>query len=405
MGGEATPFSAVAAAASLFACGLVLPQDDRARLDGLEQRNRELEARLAALEGASGALHDEAASEEGSDANEAAFFGQLFGNYGFGWSNPPRDGKGASAFQFGTLDFFGTARLGEHASALGEVLLEGSEDDVGIDAERLWAQWQWSDALYAKIGLEHLTTSRWNRLWHHGKYLELTIERPFLARFEDDGGPLAQHYSGLELGGRRLGASGVLEWTAIVFNGRGRDPLDRQRGADDNEAKALDVALGFAPAPIPGFSFGGSARRDVFPGDSAVGRRLGEVEESAAAYAQIERGALTAITEATTIVHHDRAGGVFHHRAAYLQAGWRFAAVTSYARLDLLSMEHGDPFLVGSDLDLDVIELTIGTRFELGSNAAIKLELRRGVFQERFASGATERQPVTTAAFQVAWHL
>ncbi len=374
------------------------------RLDALERRNDALEARLNEL--LQSEPDDAGDAEEESTAAEAnTWFAQLFGDYGAGWQSRPEDGAGRSAFQLGSLDIFLTGQLGDRLGVLAEVILEGGDDELAFDAERLWTAWNFSDGLYLKLGLEHLPISRWNRVWHHGKYLELTIERPFLARFEDDGGPLPMHVSGLEAGGRQLSGAGQIEWTAMLSNGRGPVPEDRQRTGDDNGAKALDLSISLAPSAFDGLRFGAAARRDAFPADPGSGRLRAEEELAASAFVQFDHGPWNLLAEAATLLHDDRGGGSFHHRGAYAQVGFRDGEWTPYARLDLLSMERGDPFYVDADLDLDRIEALVGVRRELGERAALKLELRRSSIQERAAGAATSRRSVTTLAFQFSWYL
>jgi hypothetical protein len=395
------------------------PQGDapgaQERLERLERRNAELEARVDSLEGheAAQAIKELESQDDSSAPGIVGRYGDVFvtfnsfADYGLAWSNPPEPGRNSTAFAFGSLDFFLTARLGDRFHVLSETILEGDADDVGIDAERLYAAWDFSDAARIKLGLEHLPTARWNRLHHHGKWLELSIERPFMARFEDDGGLLPMHYSGAEIGGRVTTCCGALEYAAIVSNGRGADPEDRQRGADENSAKAIDVTIALAPDSCRGLTAGISGRWDVFPADGQA-RTRGERELAGGFFVQIDRGALASIGEVGFLQHHDRTtDDVFHHVAGYLQAGWRCGDFTPYVRCDVQSMERNDPFFAGDDLDLDRSEATLGVRWDFTDQASLKVELRHGRFQERAPapSTRTDRDGVTTVALQVAWYL
>src|SRR5262249_14008682 len=140
-----------------------------------------------------------------------------------------------------------------------------ADSDVGVDLERLWGAWTLGDELYLKIGREHSPQSRWDRRYHHGKWLWTSATQPFLARFEDDGGPVQVHQVGLEAGGRWSTRAGVLEYTGVVANGRGEHPDDVQSFGDVNGAKAYDVGLGFSPMALNGFALGGNAHFDEIP--------------------------------------------------------------------------------------------------------------------------------------------
>jgi hypothetical protein len=388
------------------------PDETRRRLDELERRNADLERRLGSLEQSRDESDDRAAEsgESGGGQGLTSRFGdsqltlQLFGDYGFGYRDPPPLDQSHSNFEFGSLGMLVTGRIGDHFRILSETLVEADGDTVGLDQERLYGAYDFNDALYAKLGLEHLPTARWNRLYHHGKWLQLTIERPFLAHFEDDGGILPMHESGLELGGSRTSQLGMFEWVGVVSNGRGPVPSDRQRGRDDNDAKAVDVGLSLAPSALRGLTFGGNGRYDVFPtqvGNAA--RTLGEREFVGGAFVQFDRGPFTSLAEVTFIQHQDRTGGAtYHHHAAYAQAGWRFGEVTPYVRADTRSMEHGDPFYASEDLDLSAWELTTGLRDDFASSAAAKLEVRYGRFEERDA-GVVDARHRVTLALQLCW--
>jgi len=98
---------------------------------------------------------------------------QVFGDAGFGWANPSEHDTSNASFAIGALDLFSAVQIGEHFQALSETVLEGDTDtnEVNIDLERLWAAWTIDDALYLKIGREHSPQSRWDRRYHHGKWL------------------------------------------------------------------------------------------------------------------------------------------------------------------------------------------------------------------------------------------
>lgn len=380
--------------------------DVRGRVEALERRNTELEERLRGLEAGAEETTELALDAALLDGDEGTrLFFQLFADYGASLARPRLDGGGETAFHFGSLGLFTTAAIDDHWGALAEVLIEGEEDELHLDAERLFVRWQASDDLYAKLGLEHLPTTRWNRLYHHGKLLELTIERPYLARFEDDGGVLPMHASGVEVGGAVAAMAGRFEWSAMLSNGRGRQPEDRQRLADDNGAKALDLAASFAPEATTGLIVGASMRRDAFPSDPANGRARAEEALAGGVFVEWARGPLQLLTEGATLLHRVRDGAAFHHRVAYLQAGYSLGEWTPYARVDWKAMERGDPYYAPEELDLDCVEATLGVRRELGEHAACKLELRRGRFAERGAGADTSRRDVTTLAFQLCWRL
>ncbi len=407
------------------------------RLQGLEKRNRELEERLQTLEGKGSPGKDGAgASSAGGDAesldglsldyeeigqgltvrygNVRTTF-QFFGDVDFRFQNPKPVDRANSSFAFGSLDFFATAQLGDHFQVLSETLLEGGENEIGLDQERLWGKWTFHDFLYAKLGVEHTMISHWNRVFHHGKWLQTPIERPVLARFEDDEGILPMHETGLELGGSVSTGAGKIEYSGAISNGRGITPEDRQNLYDRNDAKAFDVQIGYMPAFLHGLHIGGAFRADDLPGDPdpTVGRPLSTRQLIGSAFLDYRQHNWEALAEFAFIGDKDRgSASTFNHRSGYLQVGYRVKELdlwgfkpdfTPYCRIDFRAMERGDPFYAVEDRDLDKWEQIFGIRCELTSNSALKVEIGFGKEERRIGASDISQEIFITVAAQMAW--
>ena len=199
------------------------PDAKTRRIEELERKNRRLESRVDALErtgsarkggsggdGAADSDADEAAVAEGPGGEESsqamgmtaryrdvlATF-QLFGDVDFRYQNPEPPDRANTYFTLGSVDIFVSAQIGQRFHVLSETNIVPSGDVIRFDQERLSGTWSFSDWLYAKLGVDHSAISRWNRLYHHGRWLETSIDRPFLAKFEGDDGILPLHNTGL----------------------------------------------------------------------------------------------------------------------------------------------------------------------------------------------------------------
>jgi hypothetical protein len=75
----------------------------------------------------------------------------------------------------------------------GEYLLSDHETDL----ERFQLGWQLSDDTVIWVGRYHQPTSVWNHDHHHGQYLQTSISRPSIDEWEDLGGVLPQHSTGV----------------------------------------------------------------------------------------------------------------------------------------------------------------------------------------------------------------
>jgi len=392
----------------------VTDADRDKRLEEVEARNRELEARLDALE--SGALPQDVPNE--GEAVETLGLGlstrrgdiwatlQLFFDVNFTYDDPEREDRGHAAFGFGQMNAFFTARIGEHFHVLSETVIKtretADEDSIVFDQERLYGSWSFSDLLYAKFGLEHSPVSRWNRLYHHGRWLETTIDRPFLARFEGTGGILPMHQAGLELGGSLNEDFGEIEWLAAVSNGRGDDPTHTDDVSDSNDAKALDFGLGFSPADFEGFRVGGNLHFDDIPEDDVRTHSIGEFIPSASV--EYRTYPFEAIGEWALIAHDDRSTDEdYDSQSAYAQVGYHVGEWMPYTRFDWKNMDQGDPFYEPLDRDLDRWEQILGIRYELLSNVAIKFEVGVGRAEERDDTGDVSEDTVFLAGVQLSW--
>jgi hypothetical protein len=77
----------------------------------------------------------------------------------------------------------------------GEYLVSDHEGDL----ERFQIGWQLSDETVVWIGRFHQPTSVWNHDHHHGQYLQTSISRPAIDEWEDLGGVIPQHFTGVLL--------------------------------------------------------------------------------------------------------------------------------------------------------------------------------------------------------------
>jgi hypothetical protein len=392
--------------------------DHERRITELEQENQELRERLDRVEadGAAQAAEVEAYVDEGLGLNLVIHRGsthgvfQIFGDVGASYNNPENEGRSNAYFFNGGLDFFLTARFGDHFHGLSETVflttLNEPRDTGTFDQERLWGAWAFSDRFQVKLGLEHGPISRWNNLYHHGKWLELTTERPLLARFEGSGGILPMHNAGLEFTGTLPTGHGRWNWVVFVSNGRGRTPTDTQEFSDRNDAKAVDLGFGYAPGSVENLWLGVFFRADKMPPNPSDPARQGSVREYIGSFQADYRGMrIEILAEFAYIENQDEQSDLdFGHYTTYVQLGYRVGdRWTPYTRVDFREMDQGDPYFAAVDRDLDVWEWLLGVRFDFVPNAALKLEAGFGEREERDDGGAVSTRGYTRIALQLAF--
>jgi hypothetical protein len=145
---------------------------------------------------------------------------------------------------------------------LGEYLVTDEEHEL----ERFQVGWQLSEATRIWLGRFHHSRSYWNTEHHHGQFLQTSITRPALEAFEDDGGVLPAHTTGVLLESRQelANEAGLSFSFSAGLSGRlGRD-----------EIKPLDLL-----DPEAGHKPGFDLRVSFFPeflGDDQVGFLFGK---------------------------------------------------------------------------------------------------------------------------------
>jgi hypothetical protein len=93
-----------------------------------------------------------------------------------------------------SIDFF-YSHSAERFRILGEYLLTDDEHDL----ERFQVGWQLSESTRVWFGRFHQSASQWNTEHHHGQFLQTAIERPAIEEFEDEGGVVPSHTTGVLL--------------------------------------------------------------------------------------------------------------------------------------------------------------------------------------------------------------
>ena len=380
----------------------------------LEQRVEKLEQgddadRQAALEDEAEAVADEGLGlNMVFHKNDISGIFQIFGDVGIRWENPALPNRSNAFFLSGSFDLFFRARIGDHFNVLSETVFLSSvgtlTDSSKFDQERLWGAWAFSDLLQIKLGLEHGPISLWNNLFHHGRYLELTINRPFLPRFESDNGILPLHNAGIEFRGSVQTKAGILDYVVFVSNGRGATPAGVQEFSDLNDDKALDFGGGFRPTALSDLWIGVVFRIEEVP-PNAPSRPASLRQYIASFQLDYQGERIEVLSEYAFVRDDDRvSNNRFEHHLGYAQIGYHINDQwTPYARFDIRDMSRGDPYYGPLNRDLDVWELLFGVRFDFLANAAIKIEIGFGTRDERDSGGAVADRSYIRSGFQLAW--
>src|SRR5262245_13283079 len=184
---------------------------------------------------------------------------------GFGdatWKKTDKRGA-ANTLTLGQFTLMPTATLSDHLSMLAEIAFKGRSDNViFVDLERVLLRYSFAEGLALSAGRYHNAIGYYNTAYHHGAWLQTTIERPLIFAFA---GPLPIHGVGLTARGTFPGRALRLEYVAEVGNGRrsGAPANFTQNIQDDNAHKAMNVGVAVVPNSTPNLRIGGSFYHDT----------------------------------------------------------------------------------------------------------------------------------------------
>jgi len=115
------------------------------------------------------------------------------------------------------VDFFYAAKYNEDWRLLSEFVVSDDERDV----ERLVIGRVTRDGKQIWLGRYHTGLGQWNHKFHHGAYLQTTIHRPGIIEWEDDGGVIPAHSTGISAGMQSEAKGRVVDYTLEVGLGPG----------------------------------------------------------------------------------------------------------------------------------------------------------------------------------------
>jgi len=176
-----------------------------------------------------------------------------------------RDGANNS-FAVGDFDLFLTSHLTSKAMVLGEVVFsETAEQEFEVDVERLLLKYDVKDYFKLAFGRYHTATSYYNSVFHHGQWLQTTVDRPLIVEFADHGGLLPSQAAGVSMTGEvpsgRLGLNYVFEYGSS--NTHRPNILDSSIDEiQENNGQATTFGLFIKPEWLHGLEAGGSIYHD-----------------------------------------------------------------------------------------------------------------------------------------------
>lgn len=269
---------------------------------------------------------------------------------------------------------------------LGEVLASTME---AVEVERLQVGWLAAPDATLWLGRYHSPLGYWNSQFHHGAYLETAITRPSISEFDDHGGVLPMHLTGLLAEGvHALDAAGVTYALAV---GAGPE-LEEHEGLESVNVVHIDrgdhdlgamLRLAYRPDALAGSEIGAFAAHTLIPGGH---EDISEIRQNlAGAFFNWEYEAARLIGEFYAVDNSLRqaqnAARSATFNSANVQGEYRWRADwTAFGRVETSWGAHDDAYLnLFSAFARQ--RAVLGVRYELGAKQALKLELSRSQLQ------------------------
>lgn len=282
--------------------------------------------------------------------------------------------QNGSGFREGALAGHFSAGLGDRATAFGEVTLFPTASGFTAEVQRVLLRYDFTDAVKISAGRFHTPLTRWNVMYHHGQWLQLTAQRPHMLSFGNTF--LPQHYVGVMVEGRIAPAVLGLEYAAGLGNGRGQNILRAGDHADWNDHRAAIVSVSLTPAKLAGFRFGGAMYADRVPSAASPTIQVDERTYSSFLVRDLTRLTLHAeyIVQRHESRMEDSVAATSH--AYFIQAGYRLgghlASLSPYARYEKTALDERDPVFGATQRDRQIALL--GMRYDFAPMAAAKAE-------------------------------
>ena len=280
-----------------------------------------------------------------------------------------------TSFSLGQVNLFITSDLSDKLKFLTEVVFEAGPDNVfGVDIERLLLTYRFNQYFNLAVGRYHTSIGYYNTAYHHSTWLQTTVGRPFLFRFEDQGGILPIHNVGASLSGRIPSGRLGLHYIAEVGNGRATsspqsEPV--QNEVDENTHKAFNFQVFARPEALPGLQTGFSVYRDLL---TPIG--LPSVNETILDYYFVYNGHnYQWLNEALLVREAPRGPSpspTVNIPGFYTQISKRFGAFTPYFRYQYVNAPlNGPVFYTNVGLQYGP---SVGLRYDLSDFVAWKLQ-------------------------------
>lgn len=265
---------------------------------------------------------------------------------------------------------------------LGEIAWSDEE----VEIERLQFGWKLKDNGLIWLGRHHVPLGYWNTQFHHGAFLQTSISRPGIVMYEDEGGILPAHMTGVLFENLyQKDGHGWRSMASLAVGPQLKTKLDPHNvlhlGKGEHKLGAT-IRVSYLPKTYETNEVGGFAHYSRIPGS---GGALNEAKLSVYGVFGNWQWKNTRVLGAIFHIEHDLEltsgadGGAFN--SAYLQLEYSGRSNwTYYGRGETTSGEDNDAYLALLP-DFVKARSLAGVRYDITRKQSIKFEFSRNQLQ------------------------
>ena len=281
----------------------------------------------------------------------------------------------------GSLDLYLTPKIGDSVVTLAELIFEtGPDGHVGTDLERFQIGYQFNDQATVWVGRFHTPYGYVNTALHHGVWLADALRRPKFVNFEDKGGVMPAHTTGVWLTGALREDNGKFLYDFYTGNGQQIQggTVDMQNGGNLHGAAMFGSRLSyqFIGGAADGLLVGVNGFTDKVNDDNPFNPALIRLN-MAGAYAVYDTDTWEHIIEAYALRDKNLNGAPGTHRseAWFAQFAYRARWGVPYIRYERAMLDQTDPYFNEQTFGASYYRSALGVRFDINAKSSIKFEV------------------------------
>lgn len=287
-------------------------------------------------------------------------------------------------FYVGSLSFYLTPNFGDRVKALVEPNFEVTPDgSVVVDLERAQLGYAFNDTLTGWGGRFHTPYGYWNTAFHHGAQMQTSILRPRFLDFEDKGGILPAHIVGVWGTGKHKVENGKFIYDVYAGNGSKivAKELNPNQAGDNNHQVMLGFNVGYMfSGKLDGLTLAAHGLQGDVDDDSAPPKKTELSVIGGSAVYMANDWEVMGEYYGFNNQNKTTPTGSHNSWAGYLQVGKSIGDWIPYVRLEHTVLDQNDHYFKAQTSGQSYTRQSVGVRYNLNANAALKVELLNSTF-------------------------